>query len=157
MGFNRFQLTCIVKVSIMAVCIALSVFFFLEESLGEFNGAVIAMDVLDGGILAMASNPSFDPNLFVEGISTKDYSALQQNENRPLYDRALKGVYPPGSTVKPFVGLAGLETGSIHYHDNIYCPGHFKLPNHSHKYRDWKKTGHGAMVATGALTICPSA
>ena len=122
------------------------------ESLGEFNGAVIAMDVVDGGILAMASNPSFDPNLFVEGISTKDYSALQQNENRPLYDRALKGVYPPGSTVKPFVGLAGLETGSIHYHDNIYCPGHFKLPNHSHKYRDWKKTGHGAMDLKGAIT-----
>ena len=122
------------------------------ESLGEFNGAVIAMDVVDGGILAMASNPSFDPNLFVEGISTKDYSALQQNENRPLYDRALKGVYPPGSTVKPFVGLAGLETGSIHYHDNIYCPGHFKLPNHSHKYRDWKKTGHGAMDLKEAIT-----
>jgi penicillin-binding protein 2 len=122
------------------------------ESLGEFNGAVIAMDVVDGGILAMASNPSFDPNLFVEGISTKDYSALQQDENRPLYDRALKGVYPPGSTVKPFVGLAGLETGSIHYHDNIYCPGHFKLPNHSHKYRDWKKTGHGAMDLKGAIT-----
>jgi len=110
------------------------------------------MDVVDGGILAMASNPSFDPNLFVEGISTKDYSALQQNENRPLYDRALKGVYPPGSTVKPFVGLAGLETGSIHYHDNIYCPGHFKLPNHSHKYRDWKKTGHGAMDLKEAIT-----
>jgi len=122
------------------------------DSLGEFNGAVIAMDVIDGGILAMASNPSFDPNLFVEGISTKEYSALQQDENRPLYDRALKGVYPPGSTVKPFVGLAGLETGSIHYHDNIYCPGHFKLPNHSHKYRDWKKTGHGAMDLKGAIT-----
>ena len=122
------------------------------DSLGEFNGAVIAMDVVDGGILAMASNPSFDPNLFVEGISTKDYSALQNNENRPLYDRALKGVYPPGSTVKPFIGLAGLETGSIHYHDNIYCPGHFKLPNHSHKYRDWKKTGHGAMDLKGAIT-----
>ena len=122
------------------------------DSLGEFNGAVIVMDVIDGGILAMASNPSFDPNLFVEGISTKEYSALQQDENRPLYDRALKGVYPPGSTVKPFVGLAGLETGSIHYHDNIYCPGHFKLPNHSHKYRDWKKTGHGAMDLKGAIT-----
>ena len=122
------------------------------DSLGEFNGAVIAMDVIDGGILAMASNPSFDPNLFVEGISTKEYSALQNDENRPLYDRALKGVYPPGSTVKPFIGLAGLETGSIHYHDNIYCPGHFKLPNHSHKYRDWKKTGHGAMDLKGAIT-----
>jgi penicillin-binding protein 2 len=122
------------------------------DSLGEFNGAVIAMDVVDGGILAMASNPSFDPNLFVEGITTKDYSALQNDENRPLYDRALKGVYPPGSTVKPFIGLAGLETGSIHYHDNIYCPGHFKLPNHSHKYRDWKKTGHGAMDLKGAIT-----
>lgn len=122
------------------------------DSLGEFNGAVIAMDVVNGGILAMASNPSFDPNLFVEGISTKDYSALQNDENRPLYDRALKGVYPPGSTVKPFIGLAGLETGSIHYHDNIYCPGHFKLPNHSHKYRDWKKTGHGAIDLKGAIT-----
>jgi penicillin-binding protein 2 len=122
------------------------------DSLGEFNGAVIAMNVVDGGILAMASNPSFDPNLFVEGISTKDYSALQNDENRPLYDRALKGAYPPGSTVKPFIGLAGLETGSIHYHDNIYCPGHFKLPNHSHKYRDWKKTGHGAIDLKGAIT-----
>ena len=122
------------------------------DSLGEFNGAVIAMNVIDGGILAMASNPSFDPNLFVEGISTKEYSALQKDENRPLYDRALKGVYPPGSTVKPFIGLAGLETGSIHYHDNIYCPGHFKLPNHSHKYRDWKKTGHGAMDLKEAIT-----
>jgi len=122
------------------------------DSLSDFNGAVIAMNTSDGGILAMASNPSFDPNLFVEGISSKDYSALQKDETRPLYDRALKGLYPPGSTVKPFIGLAGLETGSIHYHETVYCPGHFQLPNNSHKYRDWKKTGHGKMDLNASVT-----
>ncbi|HHI77042.1 MAG TPA: penicillin-binding protein 2, partial [Gammaproteobacteria bacterium] len=110
------------------------------EALGDYNGAVVALDPRTGGILALASKPGYDPNLFVEGISRRAYKALQEDHDRPLYDRALRGQYPPGSTVKPFIGLAGLETGTIRYDTTYYCPGYFQLPGHEHKYRDWKKS-----------------
>jgi len=122
------------------------------EALGEHNGAAVALDPNTGGVLALASNPGFDPNLFVEGISSKAYKGLQQDPNRPLYDRALRGQYPPGSTVKQFVGLAGLETGHITFDTTVYCPGFYQLPGHQHKYRDWKKTGHGPMDLDAAIT-----
>lgn len=113
------------------------------EALGEFNGAVVAIEPSSGGILAMVSRPSFDPNLFVEGISTEDYQALRDSADKPLFNRALRGQYPPGSTIKPFVALAGLESGVIGYTDTKYCPGYYQLPGNSHKYRDWRKGGHG--------------
>ena len=122
------------------------------EALGEHNGAVVALDPRTGGVLVLASKPGYDPNQFVEGISRADYRALQQDPNRPLYDRALRGQYPPGSTVKPFIGLGGLETGTIRYDTTLYCPGYYQLPGHEHKYRDWKKTGHGPMDLDSAIT-----
>lgn len=122
------------------------------QAFGEENGAAVAIDPTNGGVLAMVSKPGFDPNLFVEGISTRDYSALQKNENRPLYNRALRGQYPPGSTVKPFIALGGLERDVIQFDSTIYCPGFYQLPGHSHRYRDWKKTGHGFMDYDAAVT-----
>jgi len=122
------------------------------EALEDYNGAVVAVDTNTGGVLALVSKPGFDPNLFVEGISVADYQALQRSEDNPLFNRALRGQYPPGSTVKPFVGLAGLETGALTASQKKFCPGFYQLPNHSHKYRDWKKGGHGAMNLRDALT-----
>ena len=121
------------------------------EAFADNNGAVVAIDPRDGGILAFVSQPGFDPNLFVEGISRKDYASLQEDDNRPLYNRALHGQYPPGSTVKPFMGLAGLERGAITYDSSIYCPGFYQLPGNIHRYRDWKKSGHGPMDLDAAI------
>jgi len=122
------------------------------EAFGEQLGSVVAIDPNNGDILAIVSKPGFDPNLFVEGISQKEYSALQTSEDKPLFNRALRGQYPPGSTVKPFIGLAGLEYGVVSYDQRKFCGGYFQLPNHSHKYRDWKKTGHGSVDMSIAIT-----
>lgn len=113
------------------------------EAFSKKNGAAVAIDPNTGGVLALVSKPGFNPNLFVEGISSADYSALQKSDDNPLFDRALRGQYPPGSTTKPFIGLGGLETSSISFEKKIFCPGFYQLPNHEHKYRDWKKRGHG--------------
>jgi len=121
------------------------------EAFGEDNGAAVAIDPRNGDILALVSNPGFDPNLFVEGISTQDYNALQTSDNKPLFNRAIRGQYPPGSTVKPFIGLAGLEIGLVNPAQKTFCPGFYQLPNHSHKYRDWKKGGHGAIDLEDAI------
>jgi penicillin-binding protein 2 len=121
------------------------------EAFGEENGAAVAIDPRNGDVLALVSKPGFDPNLFVEGISPGDYNALQTSLDKPLFNRALRGQYPPGSTVKPFIGLAGLETNTVTFEQKKYCPGFFQLPNHSHKYRDWKKTGHGPVNLQDAI------
>lgn len=121
-------------------------------ALGDRNGAAVAIDPRTGGVLAMVSKPGFDPNLFVEGISSADYQLLQRDPDKPLYNRSLRGQYPPGSTIKPFMGLAGLETGAIAYDTARYCRGFYQLPGHSHKYRDWKKGGHGPMDLDSAIT-----
>jgi penicillin-binding protein 2 len=123
----------------------------VAAALGDRRGAVVAIDPRSGGVLAMVSSPSFDPNPFVEGISVKDYAALRDSIDVPLFNRALRGQYPPGSTIKPFVGLAGLETGTVGYHDAKYCPGYYQLPNNSHKYRDWKRWGHGRTALEKAI------
>lgn len=114
------------------------------EAFGEENGAAVAIDPQSGEVLALVSKPGYDPNLFVEGISVKSYRALQGSLDKPLFNRALRGSYPPGSTVKPFMGLAGLETGTVGSGHREYCPGFYRLPKHSHKYRDWKRGGHGS-------------
>lgn len=119
---------------------------------GDNIGSAVAIDPQTGGILALVSKPGFDPNLFVEGISPTDYKALQQSEDKPLFNRAIRGQYPPGSTIKPFIGLAGLETGTIDFNQKKFCPGFYRLPNHSHKYRDWKKYGHGSVSMLQAIT-----
>jgi penicillin-binding protein 2 len=107
------------------------------------NGAAVVIDPRNGGVLALVSTPGFDPNLFVEGISRDDYAALQADQEKPLYNRAIRGQYPPGSTIKPFVALAGLEMNAISFDTTKYCPGFYQLPGHSHRYRDWKRWGHG--------------
>lgn len=115
------------------------------EALTDFNGSVVAMDPRNGAVLALVSKPDFDPNLFVSGISSKDYAELRDSPDRPLFDRALRGSYPPGSTLKPFVALAGLELGVVTEHSKTYCPGWYTLPGHDHRYRCWKHHGHGMM------------
>ncbi len=113
------------------------------DALGDYNGAVVALEISTGGVLVQASKASFDPNLFVSGISYADYAALNDSKNMPLFDRVLRGQYPPGSTLKPFVGLAGLEHNITTFQETLFCPGFYQLPKKEHKYRDWKKWGHG--------------
>lgn len=114
-----------------------------EEALGGRRGAVIAIDPRTGGVLAMVSQPSFNPNLFVTGISFKDYADLRDSIDRPLFNRVLRGLYPPGSTIKPLVALAGLDTGVVNRASRVFDPGYYQLPNHSHKYRNWNRSGDG--------------
>jgi len=113
------------------------------EALGDFNGAIVALEPKTGGVVAMVSKPDFDPNLFVSGISIKDYAVLRDSLDRPLFNRSLRGHYPPGSTLKPFVGLAGLELGVVNTQTKSFCPGWFSLPGQDHRYRCWKSHGHG--------------
>ena len=122
-----------------------------EDTLRGYNGSVVVMEPHTGEILAMASMPTFDPNLFVHGISYKDYEALRDSPDRPLFNRSIMGQYPPGSTIKPFVGLGGLETKTIGHKEKIPCIGHYLLPNEERKYRDWKKTGHGEVDLDDSL------
>ncbi len=122
------------------------------DALSEYNGAAVAIEIKTGGVLVFASRPGFDPNPFVSGISTKEYKALKDSQDQPLYNRALRGLYPPGSTLKPFYALAGLEYGVIDYGHRLFCPGYYKLPNVDHKYRDWKKWGHGMVDMNEAIT-----
>lgn len=117
----------------------------VQETLGEHRGAVVAMDPRQGEVLALYSNPSYDPNLFVHGISYRDYSALRDSPKRPLINRATQGQYPPASTVKPIVALLGLDTKTIDKDDTIFDPGFYRIPNVKRKYRDWKKWGHGVV------------
>ncbi len=108
-----------------------------EKALGDFRGAVVAIDPATGGILAMVSKPGFDPNLFVTGISNKDYRVLVTDAvNTPLFDRTTNP-YPPGSTVKPFIGLAGLHQGLVDYDFAIEDPGYFRLPGVSYRWGDY--------------------
>jgi len=115
-----------------------------EEALGDFRGAVVAIDPNTGGILAMVSKPGFDPNLFVTGISNKNYSVLVTDEiNTPLFDRSTSP-YPPGSTVKPFLGLGGLHHDLVDYEFAIEDPGYFRLPGVSYRWGDYTlRTANG--------------
>lgn len=114
-----------------------------EEALGGRRGAIVAIQPATGEVLAMVSQPSYDPNLFVTGISFKDYSALRDSIDRPLYNRVLRGLYPPGSTVKPAVALAGLDAGVVTPSSRVFDPGYYQLPNYDHKYRNWNRSGEG--------------
>ena len=114
-----------------------------KEALGEENGAVVAMNPTNGEVLALVSKPGFDINLFVDGISVKNYTQLRDDWRRPMFNRALAGTYPPGSTIKPIMALAALETNTLSRYSKIFCPGFYRLPNEEHRYRDWKRGGHG--------------
>ncbi|KTC78248.1 penicillin-binding protein 2 [Legionella brunensis] len=122
-------------------------------ALKDKRGAVVAMNTRNGEILALVSSPSFDPNIFVNGITANEYQKLATAQDRPLYNRAVRGLYPPASTIKPFMGLAGLEKGVVDAGYSIYDPGWFRLPGVSHAYRDWKKTGHGVINLKRAITV----
>ena len=117
------------------------------------RGAVVAMNVRNGDILAMVSSPSYDPNVFVNGINRNDYQQLANSPNRPLYNRAVRGLYPPASTIKPFIAIAGLEKGTVTPDTKIYDPGWYRLPGVKHAYRDWKHTGHGIINLKRAITV----
>lgn len=113
------------------------------DALGEKNGSVVAIDPRTGGVLALVSRPGFDPNPFVNGISSKAYKALYSDPKKPMFNRALRGQYPPGSTIKPLMGMAGIEHNLIDPDKKIFAGPHFSLPGSTHRYRDWKKGGHG--------------
>ena len=120
-----------------------------EDALGSRSGAVVAMDPNSGEILALASHPNYDPNLFPRGIAPKDWVRLMNDPSHPLYNRAIQSVYPPGSTFKIIVSLAGLESGIIKLDDKVTCRGSIKSGRHS--FRCWKKDGHGAISFHDAL------
>ncbi len=116
-----------------------------EHAFGDFQGGLVALDPKTGGVLALVSKPGFDPNLFIDGIDPEAWKALNDSPERPMVNRALRGIYPPGSTIKPLMALAGLELGVRKPGDSILDPGYYSLPNSRHQYRDWKKGGHGVV------------
>jgi penicillin-binding protein 2 len=122
-----------------------------EEAMAGRRGAVVAIDPSNGDVLVFASLPSFDPNGFARGISRSDYLALTDDPDQPLFNRVLRGTYPPGSTIKPVMALAGLEYDVVKPEDAIYCSGHFSLPKSRHRFRDWKREGHGTVDMKGAV------
>ena len=122
------------------------------DSLGERTGSVVAMDPVTGEVLVFVSSPTFNPNLFVNGISSKQFSLLRDDPDRPLFNRALTGQYPPGSTIKPMLALAGLHYGVTWAGKEMYAGPFYRLPGHKRKYRDWKKGGHGKVDMFKAIT-----
>ena len=112
-------------------------------ALDNYRGAIVVIDANTGAILAFVSKPAYDPNAFVNGVSRSLYQSWSTSLERPLFNRALQGQYPPGSTVKPLVALAGLQYGVRTPDKATWCPGWYSLPNDTHQYRDWLKTGHG--------------
>ncbi|MEZ5573401.1 MAG: penicillin-binding protein 2 [Halioglobus sp.] len=120
------------------------------DALGDRRGAVVAIDPRTGGVLALVSTPGFDANLFVNGISSADYAALRDSLDVPLFNRAIQGSYPPGSTIKPFMAMAGLLSGLVTPQSTVPDPGWYSLPGDSRKYRDWilriRGTGHAPRV-----------
>jgi penicillin-binding protein 2 len=116
-----------------------------SSALAGRRGAVVAIDPDSGEVLAFTSTPGYDPNAISAGLSRRAYLALQEDIDRPLFNRALRGQYPPGSTIKPIVGLAGLHFGVISAQQRVYCGGAYSLPGSSHRYRDWKPEGHGSV------------
>ena len=123
---------------------------FTQVRLGEDSAAAVAMDVQTGDILAIASAPSFDPNLFVRGISQADYSVLTENDHRPLANKSVQGAYPPGSTFKMVTALAALQAGVISTETTIRCPGYYEMGGR--KFHCWKRAGHGTVSLKRGLS-----
>jgi penicillin-binding protein 2 len=124
-----------------------------EEALAGQRAALVAIDPRNGDILAFVSTPTFDPNGFARGLTRAEYAALSEDIDIPLYDRALRGVYPPGSTIKPMVALAALDLGVTTAEARRLCRGAFQLPGSSHRYRDWKRSGHGSVDMHMAIAV----
>ena len=122
-----------------------------EEALDGRRGAVVALDPNNGEILVLVSTPGYDPNPFGVGLSQKEYALLRDDPDKPFLNRALSGQYPPGSTIKPILGLAALHYGVSNTWEKTYCQGHFSIPGNDHRYRDWKIEGHGDMNLAAAI------
>lgn len=121
------------------------------DALEGQRGSVVAIDPTNGEILALVSAPSFDPNAFALGMSTSEFNTLQFDRNQPLFNRAVRGNYPPGSTIKPMLALAALETGATNLTRRTFCRGYYTLPGSTHRYRDWRKQGHGEVDLHDAI------
>jgi len=122
-----------------------------DTALQGRRGAAVAIDPRNGEVLAFASTPAFDPNAISAGLSRRAYIALQEDIDRPLFNRALRGQYPPGSTIKPMVALAALHYGVVTPERRVGCAGAYSLPGSRHRYRDWKPEGHGPVNLYAAL------
>lgn len=116
-----------------------------QRAMEGLRGAVVAIEPSTGDVLALVSTPAFDPNQFASRLSYSSYRQLQINPDKPMFNRALAGRYPPGSTIKPFLGLAAMHLNALDPNDPAYCGGHFSLPGQTHRYRDWRREGHGLM------------
>ena len=121
--------------------------------LGRKRGAMVAIDPQSGNVLAFVSKPTFDPNLFIDGIDAETWNQLNNNWQRPLINRVTQGLYPPGSTFKPFMSMALLESGTITANSMIYSPGSWSLPGSRHQFRDSVRAGHGTIGLTKALQV----
>ena len=124
---------------------------FAENLFQDYQGALVALDPNNGDVLALVSMPDFDPNLFVDGIEAESWRLLNTSERKPLNNRAIQGVYPPGSTIKPFLAFSALEENFIDRYFTIDDPGFFKLARSNHIFRDWKKNGHGIVDLKKAI------
>ncbi|THD81438.1 penicillin-binding protein 2 [Aliigemmobacter aestuarii] len=123
---------------------------FAQVRLGEESAAVVVMDVETGDIIAIASAPSFDPNMFVRGISHTEYAELTENDHRPLANKTVQGAYPPGSTFKMITALAALETGTVTGQTGVRCPGYLEVGDR--RFHCWKRSGHGTVALERALS-----
>jgi penicillin-binding protein 2 len=124
-----------------------------EQAFGDYRGALVAIDPTNGEVLAYISKPGYDPGLFIDGIDTETWDELNNSPDTPLNNRALRGQYPPGSTIKPFMALAGLYYGTRSPSRTISDPGYYMLPGSRHQYRDWKNGGHGAVDMFKSIVI----
>jgi len=122
-----------------------------SRALKGWRGAAVAIDPNSGEVLVFASAPSFDPNGISVGLTRHEFEALQTDPDRPLFNRALRGSYPPGSTVKPILALAGLSEAGLNPDRKRYCRGYYQLPGRTHRYRDWKRGGHGLVDMHDAI------
>ena len=120
-------------------------------AMGSRRGAVVAIDPRDGGVLALVSSPAFDPNDFVAGMDREAFAELNRNTDRPMFNRAVRGAYPPGSTIKPMLAFTALTAGHREAGHTINCGGSFRLPGSSRLFRDWRREGHGAMNLHDAI------
>ncbi|GHD75890.1 penicillin-binding protein 2 [Vogesella fluminis] len=124
-----------------------------DKLFGARRGALVAIDPQNGGVLALLSKPSFDPNLFIDGIDSQSWQSLNEDWQRPLINRAIRGMYPPGSTFKPFMGMAALHAGAIGPNEVRPAPGYFTLPGSSHQFRDSNPRGNGSANLARAIAV----
>jgi len=122
-----------------------------SDAMKGWRGSVVALDPRNGEILTLVSSPTFDPNVFALGMTTTEFNSLQYDLDRPLFNRAVRGNYPPGSTIKPMLALAALEVGATNLTRRTLCRGYYSLPGSSHRYRDWKPEGHGEVDLHDAI------